>query len=200
MAIAVVLASPARAKGPSVILVCGPGGCLGTKRDDVLAEFGHAAWDEAGARHGSSPSLRPYYELRGGRPYPMTYGFYVPGAGSLSVSAENGFVWRASGPAARRELGRLATRLRPYPTPVPYSFVRNTMTLRPTFAFLPLLGPLARAPAPPPRATVVLLSFWWERPNPWSGAFALRYDPPTARLFRDGAWFQVPLALARRLR
>ena len=103
-------------------------------------------------------------------------------------------------PGAKREYARLAARLKPYPTPIPYGFARNERALGPATSFLPLLGPLPRAPAPPARATLVLLSFWWELPNPWSSAFALRYDPPTGRVFRDGSWLRVPPALASQLR
>jgi hypothetical protein len=201
LAAALVSASSAPAKGaPPVILVCGPGGCLGTADADVLAEFVPAAWGEDAPQPARPAPLGPYYELRGDRHYPMTYGYYVPGASSFSVFAESRVVWRGLGPDTRREFERLAARLKPYPTPMPYSFVRNNKALEPVASFLPLLGPLPAALAPPARTTLVLLAFWWEQPNPWSGAFALRYDPPTGRLFRDGTWLRVPAALARRLR
>jgi hypothetical protein len=183
-----------------VILVCGPGGCLGTADADALAELGHAAWDDVGPQPARSAPLGPYYELRGGRSSPATYGYFVPGATSLSVYAQTQMGWRSLRREARREFGRLAARLEPFPTPMPSGFARNTRALGPASSFLRLLGPLPTAPAPPARPTLVLLSFWWERPNPWSGEFALRYDPPTGRLFRDGSWLRVPAALASQLR
>lgn len=183
-----------------MILVCGPGGCLGTADADALAELGHATWDDIAPQPARPAPLGPYYELRGGRSYPATYGYYVPGASSFTVFAQSQVAWRILRPEARREFARLGARLKPFATPTPCRFVRNTRALRPVASFLPLLGLLPAAPAPPARPTLVLLSFWWEQPNPWSGSFALRYDPPTARLFRDGTWIRVPPELARRLR
>lgn len=198
-AAALATAPSAAGKGPSVILVCGPGGCLGTANVDAVGEFGHAMSERA-PEPAPPVSPGPYYELRGDRRYHLLYGYYIPGARSFSVFAEGQVAWRVLRSGARREFARLAARLKPYPRPVPSSFVRETKAVKPVTAFLPLLGPLPRAPAAAPWARLVWVSFWWEVPNPWSGAIAMSYDPATGRLRRGGKWVRVPAHIVRRLR
>lgn len=203
LAVALVLTLPsaASAKGPSVVVVCGPRGCLGTAAREATAELSRVAHGESSVSFAASPPLGPYYELRGERPFSVTYGYFVPGSRAISViyPPHTGAPWRETSAAFTRAVGRLAARLKPFPAPKPYRFsVERTALPRPV-SYLGLLGPLARAQRPLSSTHFVWLTFGWEQPNPWSGDQPLRYVPHERALYRGGRWFRVPGAIARRL-
>jgi hypothetical protein len=199
LALALALVAVPGASGKwdlKVIRVCGPDACAET-RDDAVREALSRLFAEP-YQFASAPAVGPYYLLRGVESSDA-FGAFVPGvARPLRWSFGVTPAWYDVGTGVRAELDKLASAIRPYTQPRPARVVINGRLARRPARFIGLFGDLT--PRARPRATGptwIPITIVWTRPNPWTDASSMFYDPDDRALFRGGRWFVVPQPLVR---
>jgi len=195
LAALLVAASPAAAKGPVTVKVCGKDDC-NTIRDDFTDPHGPGGTlvNTDSLDFAAAPAPNAYYTLEiGGDWMDRQLSYFVPDAGVLRVGS-NWLALRDKDVASMRA----ATRgLAPFPPP---QLTRALVDGRPAANAAPyfaLLGTLPAADYPPPLARKVEIVLGADRPNPWTDVRRpLEYYPRQNLVHRQVEWLSVPPRLA----
>src|SRR5918995_5610183 len=190
-----VSASPAAAKGPVTVKICGQDDCIKVKDDvtDVHGSAGSIVMTDS-LDFAAAPALGPYYSLEiKGYWYDRDTFYFVPGSGVLRVGSN----WLA---LADKDVASLRAALRalaPFPSP---QLTRALVDGRPAANAAPyfaLLGALPAADNPPALARKVEIVLRADRPNPWTDVRRpFEYYPRRNLLHRQVEWLSVPPQLA----
>lgn len=189
------LASPAAAKGPVTVKICGQDDCV-TVKDDFTDPHGPGGTlvNTDSLDFAASPAPGPYYslELRDYWAERSTF-YFVPGAGVLRVGSN----WLA---LADKDVASLTAALRdlaPFPPPRLTGAVVDGRSAANAAPYLALLGTLPPADYPPPLARKIEVVLKADRPNPWTDVRRpLEYYPSRNLLHRQVEWLSVPPRLA----
>lgn len=190
-----VLASPAGAKGPMTVKICGQNDCI-TVKDDFTDPHGPGGTlvNTDALDFAAAPAPGPYYTLEiGGEWLDRETYYFVPEADVLRVGSN----WLALRDKDITSM-RSATRgLAPFPAP---KLTRALVDGRPAANAAPyfaLLGTLPAADYPPALARRVEIVLRADRPNPWTDVRRpLEYYPRLNLLHRQVEWRSVPPRLA----
>jgi hypothetical protein len=181
----------------TVIRVCGPDACAETQDDAVRGRLRQLLSPQP-YEFAAAPAVGAYYVLRGGEG-DEPFGAYVRGRSSVRwnwVGAAP--AWVDAGSRVQAEFDRVAGSLRPFAQPRPVRVVVDGRLATRPARFMALFGDLVPRARPRAMGPVwVPITILWNRPNPWTEASSMFYDPDDRALFRGGAWFRVPPALVR---
>jgi hypothetical protein len=188
-------ASPAVAKGPVTVKICGRDDCI-TVKDDFTDPHGPGGTlvNTDSLDFAASPAPGPYYslQLRGYWTERGTF-YFVPASGVLRVGSN----WLALADAEVASLSAALRGLAPFPPP---QLTRTLVDGRPAAnaaSYVALLGTLPAADYPPPLARKVEIVLRADRPNPWTNVRRpLEYYPRLNLLHRQVEWLSVPPRLA----
>jgi hypothetical protein len=195
LAALLVAASPAAAKGPVTVKVCGKDDCI-TIKDDFTDPHGPGGTlvNTDALDFAATPAPGPYYSLEiKGYWYDRDTFYFVPGSEVLRVGS-NWLALRDKDVASMRAVTR---GLAPFPPP---QLTRALVDGRPAANAAPyfaLLGTLPAADYPPALARKVEIVLRADRPNPWTDVRRpLEYYPRRNVLHRQVEWLSVPPQLA----
>jgi hypothetical protein len=195
LAALLVAASPAAAKGPVTVKVCGKDDCI-TIRDDFTDPHGPGGTlvNTDSLDFAAAPAPNAYYTLEiGGDWMDRELSYFVPDAGVLRVGSN----WLALRDKDVAALSAVTRGLAPFPPP---QLTRALVDGRPTQNAAPyfaLLGTLPTAEYPPPLAGKVEIVLRADRPNPWTDVRRpLEYYPGRNLVHRQVEWLGVPPRLA----
>jgi hypothetical protein len=195
LAALLVAASPAAAKGPVTVKVCGQVDCI-TIRDDFTDPHGPGGTlvNTDSLDFAAAPAPNAYYTLEiAGDWMDRELSYFVPAGGVLRVGSN----WLALHEKDVASM-RAATRgLAPFPPP---RLTRALVDGRPAANAAPyfaLLGTLPTADYPPALARKVEIVLRADRPNPWTAVRRpLEYYPRLNLVHRQVEWLSVPPRLA----
>jgi hypothetical protein len=190
-----MLASPAAAKGPVTLKICGQDDCVSVKDDftDVHGSAGGIVNTDS-LDFAASPAPGPYYslQLKGYWAERGTF-YFVPASGVLRVGSN----WLALADKDVASLDAALRGLAPFPPP---QLTRALVDGRPAANAAPyvtLLGTLPAAEYPPTLARKVEIVLRADRPNPWTDVRRpFEYYPRQNLLHRQIEWLSVPPRLA----
>jgi hypothetical protein len=192
---AFVVASPAGAKGPVTVEICGQDDCT-TVRDNFADPHGPASGilGSDSLEFADSPPPGPYYTVAVEAAWmERDTAYFVPGVGVLRVGSNWLALSGADAAGLRAAIGNLA----PFPSP---RLTRATVDGRRAADAAPyfeLLGTLPPADYPPPLARAVQIVLRADRPNPWTDVRRpFDYYPRQKLLHRQTEWLRVPSGLA----
>lgn len=195
----VLLVVPSAVAKPdlTVVRVCGPSACSET-RDQAVLEALRRLFDPPSSSITGAPAIGPYFVIRGGGT-DEPYGTLVPGRTSLRWGWSGGAQpWIRGAEDLHAALERLAARVPPFMPARPIRAIVDGRRAANPARFVRLLGDLE--PRSRPRATGpvwIPVTLIWDRPNPWTDASSMFFDPDDRALFRGGAWYRVPQDLVR---
>jgi hypothetical protein len=190
-----VLASPAAAKGPVTVKICGQDDCITVKDDFTDAPYAAGGFVNTDSLDfAPSPAPSPYYSLELEAEWmERDTAYFVPASGALRVGSNWLALGRADAAALRAAIGQLA----PFPPPrLTRALVdgRLAANAAPYFA---LLEALPVAEYPPPLARKVEIVLRADRPNPWTDMRRpFEYYPRQNLLHRQVEWRIVPAGVA----
>jgi hypothetical protein len=195
LAALLVPASPAAAKGPVTVRICGQDSCISVKDDftDLHGPAGGIVNADA-LDFAAAPAPGPYYSLEM-KDYWMERGtfYFVPASGVLRVGSN----WLALPERDVASLVAALDGLAPFTTP---KLTRALVDGRPAANATPyfaLLGTLPAADYPPALTRRVEIVLRADRPNPWTDVRRpLEYYPRLNLLHRQVEWRSVPPRLA----
>jgi hypothetical protein len=195
LAVLLVLTSPAAAKGPVTVKICGQDDCIKVK-DDFTNVHGPASGIVMtdSLDFAAAPAPGPYYSLDiKDYWYDRDTFYFVPGSGVLRVGSN----WLA---LADKDVASLSAALRglaPFPPP---QLTRALVEGRPApnaAPYFALLGTLPAADYAPPLTRKVEIVLRADRPNPWTDVRRpFEYYPRQNLLHRQVEWLSVPPGLA----
>lgn len=201
-----LLVSPAAAKGPLSVELCGLSGCASAfayPSPHAAPLDGLVDWSRLDLA--PLPAPGPYYEIRrkadwiqDAEPW-----FYVQGAGAIQI----GRSWLRLDKETAARLRAVARRVEPWSwTGFSDVRLRGRRAAEPLL-YEALLGHLPRAESPAPGSAhfPLLARTRMKRPehqlSPWTdGRTELDWYPTQRVLYRDGEWLRVPEWLQRRMR
>jgi hypothetical protein len=195
LAALLVLASPAAAKGPVTVKICGREDCINVK-DDFTKVHGPSSGivmtDALDFAASAAPG--PYYslQLKGYWAERGTF-YFIPASGVLRVGSN----WLALADKDVASLNAALRGLAPFPTP---QLTRALVDGRPAPNAAPysaLLGTLPAAEFPHGLTRKVEIVLKADRPNPWTDlGRPFEYYPRQNLLHRQVEWLSVPPRLA----
>jgi hypothetical protein len=195
LAVLFVLASPAAAKGPVTVTICGQDDCVTVKDDFTDAPYaGNGLVNSDSLDFGDTPPPSPYYSLELKADWmEQDTSYFVPTGGVLRVGSN----WLALGSGDAAALRAAFGDLAPFPPP---RLTRALLDGRPAANAAPyfaLLGALPAADYAPPLARRVEIVLRADRPNPWTDVRRpFEYYPRHNLLHRQVEWLSVPPRLA----
>lgn len=190
----VLLAPPARAKGP--LQLCGWAGCA--QLGDDATEVAWLAGSYGSADRLPPPAPAPYFVLRFSE-VPSVVAYWLPEADVLRVGG-NHLSWVRTAPDDRAVLASAAAALRPYPAPRQARAAVDGKPVRGGSTYLRLYT--VGTPVSSGRSPSGWLGIWISgRQTPWTdGRNELWISRRGTLLRRDGQLVRLPRALAERIR
>src|SRR5918995_773001 len=190
-----VLASPAAAKGPVTVKICGQDDCITVKDDFTDAPYAAGGFVNTDSLDfAPSPAPSPYYSLELQAEWmERDTSYFVPASGVLRVGSNWLAFGRADAAALRAAIGELA----PFPPPRLTRALVNGRLAANAAPYFALLGALPAADYPPPLARKVEIVLRADRLNPWTDVRRpFEYYPRRNLLHRQVEWLGVPPQLA----
>jgi hypothetical protein len=195
LAVLFVLASPAAAKGPVTVKICGQDDCVSVQDDFTDAPYaGNGLVNSDSLDFGDAPPPSPYYSLELEADWmEQDTSYFVPASGVLRVGSN----WLALGGADAAALRAAIGDLAPFPPPRLTRAIVGGKRARDAAPYRALLGNLPAADSVPALAGVVEIVLRADRPNPWTDVRRpFEYYPRQNLLHRQVEWLSVPLRLA----
>lgn len=195
LAALLVLASPAAAKGPVTVKICGQDDCI-TVKDDFTDPHGPGGTivNTDSLDFAASPAPGPYYtlELKGYWAERGTF-YFVPASGVLRVGSN----WLGLGEKDVASLRAVTRGLAPFQPPQLTRALINGRPAANAAPYVALLGALPAADYPPALTRKVEIVLRADRPNPWTDVRRpFEYYPRRNLLHRQVEWLSVPPRLA----